>query len=644
MKIKIFAFSLFILLGCMTCVAQLDSLQRELKTATSDSTIAKLLLIIGDQHPHSDSAKFYWKKGLEVAEKMHWLSEQARIFESMGIGQYRANDMDGAITHWLSALELYKQDTLESADSKSILKLASVNYNVAITNFQLGNYLETIFHIKNALELYLKLDNKVKVNACYNIMSLANFEQDNIKEAEKYASQSLQLSLEMQDSSAVSSAYNTLAGVYLETDQYEKALEYFNASLRYENPANVTVVQHLKMNIGQTYTHMGAYDSAQILLEEGVAYFSSTDDMASQITSLNLLCDLYEAQKKWDKIILLSKKSLSLMENLPLLKQQREAYENLYLAYENTGQTSLAYDHFKKFTSAKDSMVNEKKTKEIERLRAQLEYEEQEREIGQLTEENLFKELQLEQERNTRNLILLSAFLLFLLGGFLWLGYKRKQEQKQYTLDMKRVEIEQRMLRSQMNPHFIFNALNSIQSFITTNKGYEAEVFMSKFSMLVRKILENSTHKFISLEEEIDTLRLYLELEKSRFEERFDFDIVEEADTTLSIPPMLLQPFIENAIIHGMKGKKDKGNIHVRFIEEDEHLRCEVEDNGVGRSAEETEKEHNSLATSLTNDRIKYFNEASGSGQYELDILDLKKQQSQEPCGTKVILTIPIQS
>ncbi len=642
MKAKTFVFTLLILLGSISSIAQLDSLQRALKVATSDSTIARLLLVIGDQHPQSDSANFYWKKGLEVAEKMHWLSEHARIFESMALSFYRSNDMDGAIAHWLSALELYKQDTLESSDSKSILKLASVNYNVAITNFQLGNYLETIFHTKNALELYLKLDNKSKANSCYNIISLANFEQDNIKEAEKYANHSLQLSLEMQDSSAISSALNTLAGVHLETDQYEKALEYFNTALRYGNPANRDEIQRLKMNIGQTYTHMGAYDSAQILLEEGVAYFSSTDDMASQITSLNLLCDLYEAQKKWDKIILLTKKSLSLMENLPLLKQQREAYENLYLAYENTGQTSLAYDHFKKFTSAKDSMVNEKKTKEIERLRAQLEYEEQNREIGALTEENLMKELELEQERNTRNMILLSAIFTFLLGGFLWLTYKRRQERKQYMLDMRRVEIEQRMLRSQMNPHFIFNALNSIQSFITTNKGYEAEVFMSKFSMLVRKILENSTHITISLEEEVDTLRLYLELEKSRFEERFDFEIIEDADSTLSIPPMLLQPFIENAIIHGMKGKLDRGQISVRFIEEDDHLRCEVEDNGVGRTANAGQKEHTSLATSLTNDRVSYFNEASSAGQYHLEIIDLKNNEG-KPSGTKVVLTIPLQ-
>ncbi|MEP4531842.1 MAG: histidine kinase [Cyclobacteriaceae bacterium] len=641
MKTKILAFSLFILLGSVTSIAQLDSLQRELKTTTSDSTRARLLLSIGNKHP--DSASFYWNRALGIAREMNWLVGQARVFESMGIGKYRANDMNAAIVNWLTALELYKQDTVESANSRSKLKLASVNYNVAITNFQLGNYLETIYHTKNALELYLQLENKSKVNACYNIICLANFEQDNFVEAEKYAKKTLQLSLELQDSSAISAASNSLAGVCLETNQYKKALDNFRTSLRYENPANTVGVQQIKMNIGQTYIHMKEYDSAQNLLEDGVDYFMKSNDLLSQITSLNLLCDLYEAQSEWRKIIPLAKKSLALTENLPLLKQQREANENLYLAYENTGQTALAYESFKAYTSAKDSLFNEKKGKEIERLRAQLEYEEQEREIGQLTEENLFQELQLEQERNTRNLILLAAFITFLLGGFFWLGYKRRQEQKQYTLDMKRVEIEQRMLRSQMNPHFIFNALNSIQSFITTNKGYEAEVFMSKFSMLVRKILENSTHKFISLEEEMDTLRLYLELEKSRFEERFDFEIAEDADSTLSIPPMLLQPFIENAIIHGMKGKKDKGNIYVRFIEEDEHLRCEVEDNGVGRSAEAAQKEHNSLATSLTNDRIKYFNEASGSGQYELEILDLKNQ-NQEPCGTKVILTIPIQS
>ncbi len=641
MKAKIFTFSILLFFVCFFSHAQLDSLKKELTVATSDSTIVRLLLAIGEQHPVADSSAFYWKKGLLVAEKMQWKSGQASLYESMGLKKYQVNDLDSAVVNWLEAINLYIEDSLQSPGTQNRLKLASISYNISITYYQLGKYLETIYHVKNGLELYLRLENDKRVIGCYNILSLANFEQDNSVEAERYASKALELAFELNDSSAISPTSNTLAGIYLEVGEYEKALANFNTSLLFENSKNVSAVQQTKMNIGQTYVHMKAYDSAQVILEEGVAYFMTGNDVMSQITGLNLLCDLYEAQSAWRKVIPLSKKSLSLMENLPLLKQRREAYENLYLAYENTGQTALAFDSFKAYSIAKDSLVNEKKGKEIERLRVQLEYEEQEREIGQLTEENLIQELQIEQDRNTRNLILSATILAFLLIGFLWLTYKRKQEQKQYALEMKRVEIEQRMLRSQMNPHFIFNALNSIQSFITTNNTYEAEVFMSKFSMLVRKILENSTHKFISLEEEIDTLKLYLELEKSRFEERFDFDISEDADTTLTIPPMLLQPFVENAIIHGMKGKDEKGHIYVRFIEEEDTLRCEVEDDGVGRAQPREKASHTSLATSLTNDRVSYFNEASGAGAYRLLIEDLKDEYGQ-PNGTKVILTIPL--
>ena len=422
-----------------------------------------------------------------------------------------------------------------------------------------------------------------------------------------------------------------------------KALQHFKQSVLYEDKANLTSIQQSRMNIGQTFVHLKEYDSAQVYLKEGVRFFEKSNDVMSQITAFNILCDLYEAQQEWKKIIPLSKKSLKLMENLNLLKQKREAHENLYLAYENTGQVALAFENFKAFTVAKDSMVNEKKGKEIEQLRAKLDYEEQQRDISQLTKENLSHELKIEQDRNIRNLMLASSLTILLIGVFFWVSFKRKKERKEYTLNMKRVEIEQRMLRSQMNPHFIFNALNSIQSFITTNNGYAAELFMSKFSMLVRKILENSTHKYISLEEEIETLRLYLELEKSRFEERFDFEIIEEADTSLSIPPMLLQPFIENAIIHGMKGKTEKGQIYVRFIEDEDRLRCEVEDNGVGRAAPTVKKEHNSLATSLTNDRVSFFNESAKGEAYHLQIIDLK-DGDKRPIGTKVVLTIALDS
>ncbi|MEP2023952.1 MAG: histidine kinase [Reichenbachiella sp.] len=629
----------------LICFAQLDSLKTELASSTSDSSSFKLLLAIGQQHAELDSSTRYWNQAAIIAQNMGWLEGQAQVYKSKAVLQYRNNQMDSAIYYWRIALDFYNQEKEESGSVETEKKAAEISYYLSIPHFQLGNYLETIFYAKMALDAYLKLGIDRRVLSCYNMISLANFEQDNVVEAEKYAYQSFQMALEMKDSISIGVASNTLASIYLETDQYEKAIEGFRTALAYEGSKGLGQIQQLKMNIGQTYTHMQMYDSAQKLLEEGVEYFKSSSDEMSYITSLNLLSDLYEAQGRWKKIIPLGQKSLELTEDLPLLKQKREASENLYLAYENMEQTAMAYKYFKAYSAFRDSLYNKEKGKEIERLRAQLEYEEQNRAIGELTEENLTQALQLEQERNTRNLILSSASFILLLGGFLWLMYKRKQDKKQHALDMKRVEIEQRMLRSQMNPHFIFNALNSIQSYVTTNQTYEAEVFLSKFSLLVRKILENSAHKLISLEEETETLQLYLELEKVRFQDKFDFAIqFDEADQTLPIPPMLLQPFVENAILHGMKGKEGKGQIDVRFMEQKDVLICEVEDNGVGRSLNGKKAgDHRSMATGLTDDRINFFNkEIKGTG-FSLLIFDLKHQDG-SPSGTKVQLTIPIEA
>ena len=163
-----------------------------------------------------------------------------------------------------------------------------------------------------------------------------------------------------------------------------------------------------------------------------------------------------------------------------------------------------------------------------------------------------------------------------------------------------------------MNPHFIFNSLYSIQNFIVTEKPDKASIYLSKFAKLVRNILDNSTEEYVTLEKEISTIDNYLELQKVRYAGKFNYriDIADEIDTeTMKIPPMLAQPFIENAIEHGIKHRETPGHIDIRFSLKDHTLIFEVEDDGVGRQkAREIEivqePDHSSMATSLTRERL----------------------------------------
>lgn len=226
---------------------------------------------------------------------------------------------------------------------------------------------------------------------------------------------------------------------------------------------------------------------------------------------------------------------------------------------------------------------------------------------------------------------------------------KAAEAQKKTQMEKDIVELEQKALRLQMNPHFIFNALNSIQSQIGTDNEQTARYYLAKFSRLMRQILDNSRQANISLEEEVNTLENYLLIEKFCNGDRFDYTISVDENLEkdfVKIPPMLLQPFIENAIKHGLKHSNAKrGMIVVSFIEKNNLLECSVTDNGIGRiKAEELNKNsketyHKSTALLVTQERLDLLND--NQNIRSLEIIDLYDEQKQAT-GTKVIIRIPL--
>jgi LytS/YehU family sensor histidine kinase len=237
---------------------------------------------------------------------------------------------------------------------------------------------------------------------------------------------------------------------------------------------------------------------------------------------------------------------------------------------------------------------------------------------------------------------LIGLFLVILLFALLLFRQNRlKTEQNALML-------EQKLLRSQMNPHFLFNSLASIQNFIVTEDPDKASIYLSRFSSLMRNILDSSAEEFIPLEKEISTITYYLELQKVRYAGKFDFniDVDENIDEeNMNIPPMLAQPFIENAIEHGIKHKSSKGHISISFSFNEDVILISVEDDGVGRiRAAEIEKQHkkdhHSMATSITRDRLANLNRKLKT-KISLEIIDLKNKQG-EASGTKVIFSIPV--
>lgn len=235
-----------------------------------------------------------------------------------------------------------------------------------------------------------------------------------------------------------------------------------------------------------------------------------------------------------------------------------------------------------------------------------------------------------------------------LYGFFRWRILRiRAEETERAEVNKKFAELELKALRSQMNPHFMFNSLNSIKNYILHAEPKLAAEYLSNFAHLIRLILQNSREKMITLQEELETLTLYIELEQIRFDNRFDFNCMVEAAVSLEqvmIPPMLLQPFIENAIWHGLMHKKEKGHLSLRFSKEEKMIACVIEDDGVGRAKAAEMKslsanKYKSMGMGITRDRMEIMNKMDTLG-ISAEIID-KQDDAGMPTGTIVIVRIP---
>lgn len=319
---------------------------------------------------------------------------------------------------------------------------------------------------------------------------------------------------------------------------------------------------------------------------------------------------------------------------------QQEAYENLAKAYEQKGELLAALDNYKRAATFADSLAKLRDKALREALSMTGKLADRDEEILRMQQKQALQDADLQQQRNIIAL-LLAGFVALLVAGFFILRNYRAKRRANKLLAL-------RSLRSQMNPHFIFNSLNSINSFISKNDERSANRYLSSFSRLMRTVMEHSSHDFVPLSAELQVLELYLSLEHFRFADKFAYSF--EVDPNIQadqieVPPMLIQPYIENAIWHGLRYKETPGLLRVAFRQEGDKLIGIVEDNGIGRkrSAElktRNQRSHQSTGLKNTAQRVELINSLYGKG-VSVSIADLDEEQ--EDCGTRVEIVIPYQ-
>ncbi len=242
----------------------------------------------------------------------------------------------------------------------------------------------------------------------------------------------------------------------------------------------------------------------------------------------------------------------------------------------------------------------------------------------------------------------LFLFLIVVMFGiivYLIFRFRIKQIKRKHQLNSKINQLEQRALQAQMNPHFIFNALNSIQSFLVFEENIKAEKYLLTFSQLIRQTLTNSREPNISIQNEIEILEKYLDLERMRFREKFNYAIhleLNNNELNKKIPNMLIQPFVENSVIHGFSTLESGGKIDILLESVDENqIRCTIKDNGIGRkrSMQQSNKNHVSFATTITEERLMAF-EKKHRIHFSIETIDIENEDG--TTGTKVIINLPL--
>jgi tetratricopeptide (TPR) repeat protein len=468
----------------------------------------------------------------------------------------------------------------------------------------------------------------------------------NLEKAQQYLESALKEYLPVYDIPTIAYCYNNLGDVFLQRHDYHRALAYYYMEKKYWPELAPQYIAKNMLSIAVVHLQQNNLDSAFIYLTM-LEKMRQKGKLAILSNHSPLEIDYY-----WYMYFTATGEHVRAMNSLKaaLNEATSSKYLPLVMKYTNElhsyllkkGDSIQAFRYVIQYQLLQDSLNKMNTQARI----ASFEIEQQ-----QQAKENEIEHLQAQKKEQRNYYLVCGAFLLMIVTAAISLIlYRRKRDKERLTSDFKNqlAQAETKALRAQMNPHFIFNSLNSINSFVMDQQHELASEYLIKFSKLIRLILDNSRSETISIEKELETLKLYVLLEAARFDNKFKcvYHIAGDVNTSsIMIPPMLLQPFVENAIWHGLMQKEGEGTITIELsLRNEELIIITIEDDGIGRekAAELKSKSatHKSHGLKVTSQRIEMINKLNTSGA-QVQIIDLMDEQGQAR-GTRVELVIPV--
>jgi len=568
----------------------LDSLGNKLENFTLQDTLRAGLLIemAGEMTYSSPNEAFpYIEEALNISEKTNWIKGEALANRQKGNLYYVLGDN-------LNALDAYQKALVLSQNMANRQLESSLLGNIGNIHADLKEY-------DKALKKY---------HAYLSTAQSLNNRPDEIK------------------------ALSNIAIIYNDTEKFEEGVSYLEKALTLAKlEENNLFIAAITNNLALAYKKLGQNEKALAHYQEAVDLAQQIDNKYIEASALNSIGKINVLLKNYGVAKASASQALALSQEIGAVEWESDSWEVLSQVYEYNGNMAEALDAYKEHVQLRDSVLNEEKRSELTRKEMQFQMERQQ----------AVAQEEIKRQELVKNGYLLGAILLALISIIGYFLYKRRRDalekRKLAEFNAKVAETELKALRSQMNPHFIFNSLNSISDFISKNDIQQADDYLVKFSKLTRSILENSEKKWITLEEDLELMELYMQIESLRLENKLNYHISVddsiEPDNTL-VPPLILQPFIENSIWHGIAPKQGDGQIALLIKKDGNMLEYIVEDNGIGRSATHTHgKKKGSFGVKITSNRIEIINHLNNTNG-SINLLDKTE-------GLRVEIRLPLE-
>lgn len=617
---QLFTFLLFLLLFESFGQKTYENILKDLQNHPQKDTIRTELLIDACVAATFRADTLVLKMATEanqIANKLNYRIGKIRSLNCIGNYYFNRALNDKATNYYLQALKLAEQHK---------------DYpNIIIGKSNLANVFSHTFHDDKAIQLLSEAD---------------------------------QLLVQRGDTLSQNRAaiLTNLANSYTNLKQFTKTIPIYESVLAICKKQNIGFGIALTLdNLGKSYFELKQYEKARTLFEQAKTEIEKNHVDFVRGKNLKNLGKVYAVLGKPTQ----SLKYLNEAKEISLANQDNEGMSDIYFElqkdYFKINDFRNAYLYLQKYTQLKDSLFGIEKNKSIQELNTKYETEKKDNQIKTLAQQQQITNLESKQKTVLIYSILGAILALAAIAYFSFTRFKTQKEnellqtkleeaERRVEIEQKATESELKALKSQMNPHFMFNALNSIQEQFMFGDKNLANEQMGNFTYLTRQILTISGKKRISLETEKEILTKYLELEKIRFAEGFQYKISQSKNIDENyhqIPPMLIQPFVENSIKHGLMHKQGDKNLFINFDLDttEENILCTVEDNGIGRkkSGEIKAKriqQHESFSTAATEERLRLLSHQFNS----TDLVTYKdlKDSDGNPTGTKVIITIPL--